>query len=236
MLLEGQDIIYLFMPQFLRFMRMSEFGSMGCLASENCSSLDLEHIVLCHNELNIPNQNCRCCYDCTCRDEYLVGFHQTKYHPALSISLSPMRLTQDKDSWFGPGIYFARRFSDTKRKVGKNGGLGSLIVALVDMKRRKDVYRDADNTRDDLSNFDSIYVHRGFYKKPYLKPRTDKLYSLSDDEFLIFNENQIVQFIMMTIKKNKQKHLKNIYQNDSMKQLFYEKKINELTVYTSFND
>ena len=176
---------YLFMPQFLRFMRLSEFGSMGCLASTNCTSLDLEHIVLCHNELNIPNENCRCCYDCTSREGFLVGFHQTDLKSALCIAMSPMRPTKLEKSWFGSGIYFARCYDDTHKKVGAEGGRGALIVALIDMKRIKHVRSREDNTGND-PNYDSIYVHASSIAKnrPY------------KDEFLVFNDNQIVQFIV----------------------------------------
>ena len=176
---------YLFMPQFLRFMRISELGSMGCLASTNCTSLDLEHIVLCHNELNIPNEKCRCCYDCTSRKDFLIGFHQTDTESALCIAMSPMRPTKEEKSWFGSGIYFARCYADTHQKIGQEGGRGALIVALLNMKRVKHLKSKEDNTGND-PNFDSIYV-------PAKSQGQNKP---SKDELLVYNANQIEQFII----------------------------------------
>ena len=176
---------YLFMPQLLRIMRIRELGSMGCLASTSCTSVDLEHIVLCHNELNIPNEKCRCCYDCTSRKGYLVGFHQTDPEAALCIAMSPMRQTKAEISWYGSGIYFARRFDDTHRKIGKEGGRGALIVALINMKRVKHLRSREDNTGND-PNFDSIYVAANSQGKN----------SPSKDEFLVYNDSQIEQIIV----------------------------------------
>lgn len=97
---------FMFMPEFARFMRISQMGSMGCISNNLCTSIDLEHIFYCHSVLNIPNTKFGCCYKCTGRKGYLVGFHQTSYEAALKISLSPMRKT--KEGMFGDGIYFAR--------------------------------------------------------------------------------------------------------------------------------
>jgi len=183
---------YLFMPQFLRFARIIELGSVGCLASSSCASTDLEHIFLSHNKFNIPNQNCRCWYDCTSREGYLVGFHQTSRESALCISQSPMRKTQG--GWFGDGIYFARNYDHTEFKVGQFGDKGSLIIALIDMKRIKHVRKHIDELNDPnlLTNFDSVYAHKGCT----VIDHNNEIRKLNLDEFLIFNENQIIQFLV----------------------------------------
>ena len=98
-----------FMPEFARFLRITQIGTRRCASGSLCSSVDLEHIFYCHNTLNIPNENLRCCYVCSGRKGYMVGFHQTKYEFALKIALSPMRPT--KEGMFGDGIYFARYFA-----------------------------------------------------------------------------------------------------------------------------
>ena len=128
---------YVFETSFCRFVRMSEMGSMGCISSTSCSSIDLEHIFYCHNDLNIPNARYRCCYDCTDRAGFLIGFHQTPRNAALCIALSPMKISEGECGWFGDGVYFARSFDQTFGKIGREVGKGALIIDMVDMGRKK---------------------------------------------------------------------------------------------------
>ena len=185
---------YVFETSFCRFVRMTEMGSMGCISSSTCSSIDLEHIFYCHDDLNIPNSLCRCCYDCTGRSSYLVGFHQTTREAALCIALSPMRISEGENGWFGDGVYFARSFDQTFLKIGHVGGKGALIVALVDMGRMKTV-RDQRKTQAQRhggtgkdEGYDSVYVIG-------MGPGRS-VFQEVNDEFLVYDPSRIKAFIV----------------------------------------
>ena len=187
---------YNFMPTMCRFMRMSEMGSMGCISSTSCASVDLEHIFLCHDDLNIPNRRCDCCYDCTDRKGFMVGFHQTSRDAALCISMSPMRKSEGENGWFGDGVYFARCLDQTWLKIGYEGGKGALIVALIDMGKMKTVthQRETNSARaiwggtGRLPGYDSVYVTGQGIPAP--------LYMEENDEFLVYDPEKIVSFIV----------------------------------------
>ena len=187
---------YNFMPTLCRFMRMSEMGSMGCISSTSCASIDLEHIFLCHDDLNIPNSRCDCCYDCTDRKGFMVGFHQTRYEAALCISMSPMRKSEGENGWFGDGVYFARCLDQTWLKIGYEGGKGALIVALVDMGNMKRVKHQSETNSarpmwggtGSLPGYNSVYVEgQGIPAPRFMEEH---------DEFLVYDPDRIVSFIV----------------------------------------
>ena len=104
--------------EFGRFMRLSEVGTEGCILNNECLSTDLEHILKCHDDLNVPSKSC-CCftnlnYYCTGRENYMIGYHMTSNDAAISMSMSPFRL--GREGMFGGGIYFARSINQT---IGK---------------------------------------------------------------------------------------------------------------------
>jgi hypothetical protein len=185
---------YIFEASFCRFVRMSEMGSMGCISSSRCSSIDLEHIFYCHDDLNIPNERCRNCYDCTDRAGFLIGFHQTIREAALCIALSPMRISEGENGWFGDGVYFARSFDQTFAKIGHEGGKGALIIAMVDMGRMK-IVKDQRETQAKRhggsgkdAGYDSVYVvGQGENRKEFQE---------ENDEFLVYDPARIRAYIV----------------------------------------
>ncbi len=109
---------YLFNLIFFTKLKLFKVGTEGCILNNQCLSADLEHILKCHDDLNIPTRNC-CCftnlnYYCTGRKNYMIGFHQTTNDAAISMSMSPFRC--GKEGMFGGGIYFARSINQT---IGK---------------------------------------------------------------------------------------------------------------------
>jgi len=77
-------------------------------------SVDLEHILKCHDDLHIPTKKYNLNYYCTGRENYLIGFHRTTNDASLSMALSPFRC--GSEGMFGAGIYFARSINQT---IGK---------------------------------------------------------------------------------------------------------------------
>ena len=125
-------------PQFARFMRLWEVGTEGCILNDQCLSADLEHILKCHDDLNIPSRTFNCNYCCG-RSRFMIGFHQTSEKSALQLALSEFR--PGKNGSFGKAIYFARSINNTIGKAldAENGRLrtymGPVICAIIDMGR-----------------------------------------------------------------------------------------------------
>ena len=185
---------YVFESGFCRFVRMSEMGTMGCISSSSCSSIDLEHIFYCHDDLNVPNARCRCCYNCTDRAGFLIGFHQTSREAALCIALSPMRISEGENGWFGDGVYFARSLDQTNLKIGNEGGKGALIIAMIDMGNMKVVkdqretaaQRHGGSGRDE--GYDSVYVvGQGVEAKQFEE---------ENEEFVVYDPARIKAYIV----------------------------------------
>lgn len=170
-----------FAPQHARFMRCSEMNTSNCFFSKKCWSLNLEHILKCHDELYDPKKNLW--YKLTCRGNYLIGFHQTT--PQNAVLISQIGFIPGKRGMFGGGIYFARTVNVTHRKARKDRK-GALIAALVDMGRMKIVER-ADNsiTLQSLNNqgYDTVYATKGV--------------DLNNDEFVVYESERIKEWIVV---------------------------------------
>ena len=99
-------------PEFARFMRLPEIGTSSCISNKHCLSLDLEHILKCHDDLYAPDPSCNPCYSVSGRGNYLIGFHQCETYTSLLIAL--MNFKSGNDGMFGGGIYFARSIDHTR--------------------------------------------------------------------------------------------------------------------------
>ena len=99
-------------PELVRFMRLPELGTSGCISNEYCLSLDLEHILKCHDDLHVPERNCNPCYSASGRENYLIGFHQCESYTSLLIALTNFK--PGNGGMFGGGIYFARSIDHTR--------------------------------------------------------------------------------------------------------------------------
>ncbi len=174
-------------PQFGRFMRLWEVGTEGCILNDQCLSVNLEHILKCHDDLNIPTRRCNCNYCCG-RDNYMIGFHQTSEISALKIALSPFKIGTGGGT-FGNAIYFARSINHTIGKAidAENGRarwyMGPVICAILDMGRimyTHDLTR-RDTTLESLNamGYDSIYAYRD-----------------GRPELIIYEPKRIVKFIV----------------------------------------
>lgn len=113
------------------YLRLEEMGTSICSASSRCRTTDLTHILKCHDVLHEPVKDCNPCYVLTCREKFLIGFHQTTLEVALLIAENGFKC--GKTGMFGGGIYFARSVDLTDRKALTNG---AVICALVDMGKR----------------------------------------------------------------------------------------------------
>jgi hypothetical protein len=122
-------------PEFGRFMRLSEVGTEGCILNEQCLSADLEHILKCHTDLNIPKKDCcrsfgNLNYYCTGRKNYMIGFHQTTNDAAISMSMSPFK--KGNGGMFGAGIYFALSINHTIDKAkDPDGGVRKVMGSVI---------------------------------------------------------------------------------------------------------
>jgi hypothetical protein len=108
--------------------------------------------------------------------------------------LSPMRISEGENGWFGDGVYFARSFDQTFAKIGHEGGKGALIAALVDMGRMKTV-RDQRETQAQRhggtgkdEGYDSVYVIG-------MGPGRSRFQEVND-EFLVYDPSRIKAFIV----------------------------------------
>ena len=99
-------------PEFARFMRLPEIGTSSCISNKHCLSLDLEHILKCHDDLHVPDPSCNPCYSVSGRENYLIGFHQCENYTSLLIAL--MNFKPGNYGMFGGGIYFARSIDHTR--------------------------------------------------------------------------------------------------------------------------
>jgi hypothetical protein len=106
-------------------------GTEGCILRQYCLSVDLEHILKCHDDIFKPTKACNLNYYCTGRENYWIGYHQTSNNASLSMALSPFRC--GTGGMFGGGIYFARSFNHTIGKAidDKTGGARETMGSVL---------------------------------------------------------------------------------------------------------
>jgi len=157
----------------------NELGSMECASGNTCILTDTQHRALSHPKdmfkikfadakFNQRGINVVC------------GFHQTTIEAARSILTTSFRLSDD--GMLGPGIYFANNYdiTDHKARQGNNGG--AIFCAKIDMGKVCMIENKNDNV-DQRKQYNSKYlVHGG----------GDKF-----DEFVVYDENQIIEYTIV---------------------------------------
>lgn len=107
-----------FSAQFTRFIRSDEIKTMGCVYNENCTSKNLEHIVLCHDKLIIPEVKYdffRNLFLSEKDSKYLkIGFYDPgSYEDALRLSFKDSTINEFKTTeidWYPEKVYHFSRF------------------------------------------------------------------------------------------------------------------------------
>lgn len=159
----------------------SELGSMICATnpSTNCLITDSQHRALSH-----PKDLFKIKFEDVKLNQrgvnIAVGFHQTTIEVARMILTTSFKLSED--GMIGPGIYFANNYDITEHKRNQSTEGGAIFCAKIDMGKVCVIDNKIDDT--DLSKkFNSKYLAHGGGEKY--------------DEFVIYNENQIIEYTIV---------------------------------------
>lgn len=160
----------------------SELDSMVCASGQytECLLTDTKHRALSHSKEMFKIKFA----DCKLNQRgvnIVVGFHQTTIAAARSILTTSFKLSTS--GMLGPGIYFANNYEVTERKRNQSTEGGAIFVAKIDMGKVCVV-----NSKDDNAHDVSKY-----YNSKYLVHGAGDTY----DEYVIYNENQIIEYTIV---------------------------------------
>lgn len=157
----------------------SELGSMECAQSNSCMITNTQHRSLAHPKdlFKIKFENVEFNQRGT---NIVVGFHQTTIPAARSILTSSFKLSES--GMLGPGIYFANNYDITDHKRNQSTEGGAIFCCKIDMGK---VF-EFENKNNDIDM-------RKQYNSKYLVHGAGELY----DEFVIYNENQIINYTIV---------------------------------------
>lgn len=162
----------------------NELGSLECPNYSKCLIADSQHRAFSH-----PKEIFKIKFKpCNLNERgvnIITGFHQTTIQAARSILTTSFK--PSTSGMIGPGIYFANNYDITDHKRNQSTEGGAIFCAKIDMGKVLEIH-DKYNSNDDVSKyFDSKYLHHG---------AGDKL-----DEFVIYNEKQIIEYTIIVENK-----------------------------------
>lgn len=148
-----------------------------------CNNRKLEHILIFHLDDHQPQPRWSEVKRMNPDAGTYIGFHRTTAESALLIAHSEFRRSTKPPQMLGFGIYFARSIKNT---IGKARFDGAIFVAEIRMGKVKEVtsqeiptVRDSDQWHPE---YDTVYYNH----------ETDQR-----DEFCIYDESQILQWIIV---------------------------------------
>jgi hypothetical protein len=171
----------------------NELGSLECPNYFKCLIADSQHRAFSH-----PKEIFKIKFKpCNLNEKginIMIGFHQTTIQAARSILTTSFK--PSSSGMIGPGIYFANNYDITDHKRNQNTEGGAIFCAMIDMGKVLEIHSKYTSNDDVSKYFNSKYLHH---------QSGDKL-----DEFVIYNEKQIIEYTIIVEKKAIENFRRNI--------------------------
>ena len=162
--------------------RTGQAGDKLC-TNEPCTNRKLEHILIFHLSDHQPQPRWSEVKRLNLFADTYIGFHRTSADSALKIAHDAFHRSTTPPQMLGFGIYFARSIKHTERKARFRG---AIIAAEIRMGNVKEV------TQSELHTVRNTDLWHPEFDTVYYNHENDER-----DEFCVYDESQILQWIMV---------------------------------------